>query len=241
MQALLDSHRQNSADVVPDFQPDLSTVYRIQKAVSDQLGPVLGYKVAADAQNTGHWLVAPMHRRFKDAASIDAKLSRQRGVELEIGWVVINDPPAPSHPHFEQIITDCVAPCTAIEIVETRLADSEKAGPMWRLADNQRNAGWVSAEPIASWSSVDLCLPVVYLTIGSRCIMNGPASVPGGDAFASLVGCARKVYDQGKALRTGQVVITGSLTGLEWADAGDMIIGKIQGLGSVSVQFSREP
>lgn len=237
--ALTRAHRLNRADVVPDFDPDLSSVYRIQAAVSVQLGPVTGYKVASDS--LGHWQIAPMHQRWVDGGRIDSRHSRQRGVELEVGWEFLTDPPTPTHPHFEEILKDCIAPCAALEIVETRLADSDAAGPMWRLADNQRNSGWVGAEPLADWSLMNLSEPNVHLQIGSRCVWDGQASVPGVNAFANLVGCMHKVYAQGKELHTGQVIITGSLTGLEWASAGDDIRGWIEGLGSVSVTFEHDP
>ena len=123
------------------------------------------------------------------------------------------------------------------EIVDTRLADLDGAGPLLRLADNQLNGALVIGEPRADWHDLDLATVTAKLTLGDETVLNGPAFPPGGDAWETFLGFARMVGTHCGGLREGQVVITGSLNGLPFIDRPSSASGAIEGLGTVEAVF----
>ena len=212
--------------------------YAIQALVAARLGPIGGFK-AGRRQAGDTPAIAPIQGAAIRAgcAVIPAGESRLRGVELEIGFVLLADPPDPTIPDFLARLRASVAALPALEIVESRLSDAEAAGPLWKLADNQINGSLVLGAPVADWSGCDLCAPAARLEIGTDTVWNDPAPVPGGDAFATLAAFVGAVGSHCGGLRRGHVVITGTITGLRHARAGQPVIGHIEGLGSVSACF----
>lgn len=231
-----------SADDLVDEPKTLSEVYEVHQAVARAIGSVGAFKTSrlpGEAQ-----IIAPIfeHNVHASPIALAAPDSGIIGVELEVGFRVIAAPPSASSSassaDFEQQLRECVEPVCALEIVDARLADPDAAAPMTKLADNQINAGLVTGGSVADWQNLDLANMTATFRVGDKTVFDGPASVPGGDAFVTLCGAARLIEEIWGGLRPGQVVITGALNGVFMAERGTKVWGQIQGLGEVSAEFS---
>lgn len=212
---------------------DAEAAYRIQARVAEATGPAGGYKTGR-ATPDAPLIFAPVPARLMRAegAVIPSGESRLRGVELEVAYRIEDSLPSADASDFAARLAATVTAIAALEIVESRLADPEAAGPLWKLADNQINYGIVSGS--AGAVPADLS---ATLQIGPELAVDGPVVNTGGapfDVFADFVALAER---RGIALKPGFVVITGSVTGLRYAAAGHRVVGRIAGLGEVSCSF----
>src|SRR5690606_37270696 len=117
------------------------------------------------------------------------------GIELEVAFLVREPLPLAEDPQFAERARACVSPLAAIEIVDSRLEDFEAAGDLWKLADSQVNGGFVHGEPAGDWGGLELATLDVRLDIDAITVADGPANVPGGDAFDVFCAFARLVGD----------------------------------------------
>lgn len=217
---------------------DAASAYRVQALVAEGMGPVAGWKTGRTSPDGGQTMApifAPVLR--PSPASFSRAEAALIGVELEIAFLVERPLPPADAPDFEARARDCVAALAAIEVVDTRLADHEGAGPLWKLADNQINAGLVVGEPRRDWQTLDLARVEAELAFGDQVVVDGPCPVPGGDAYRTFCAFARMVGGHCGGLRPGQYVTTGSLNGLPFIARGTPVRGRIAGLGAVAVDF----
>lgn len=224
------------ADATPT---DRAEVYAIQAEVMARLGAVGAFKIGRKSVDETPFF-APIRAAtiLPSGAGIASAESRLRGVELEVAFRFETDPPAPDAPGFEDALRAAVVALPAIEIVEARLKDPDAVDPLWKLADNQANGAVVVGEPVENWQALDLAERTVRLDIGGATVHEGARPAPGGDPFASLAAFVKAVGDHCGGLHAGQVVICGSLTGCDYAKAGDRVAGEIGGLGRVETRFA---
>jgi 2-keto-4-pentenoate hydratase len=107
----------------------LEEVYAIQAAVAAATGAGGGFKVGR-AGPPDIPTYAPIRKDWiwQDGATIPANLSRLCGVELELGFVLKQTPPAPDDPAFEAKLRACLTMAPMLEIV-----DCPRAHPTIRL------------------------------------------------------------------------------------------------------------
>lgn len=226
------------ADELQVLLPGSGACYEIQAIVTEAFGPAGAFKTARKpGQPT---IMAPIYQ--SDIAASPACFSSRRfsviGIELEVGFVVGKELPAPDESEFERRTAECISALPCIEIVDTRLVSIDGASPLVRLADNQLNGGLVVGEPVADWHGLDLGRMKFHLDLGGGRSMEGFADVPGGNAFGNFCALARMIGSHCGGLRPGTIVITGSLNGMPFVESGSRVRGHIEGLGFVEVQFN---
>lgn len=238
---LLRARLGGAAVEVDELRPhaiDESDAYAIQAAVCARAGSVGAWKTgrkSPDAIPIMAPVLAPAVRR--SPAAFPAAELRVIGIELEIAFRVDAALPPIDHADFEALAAQRVTPLAAIEVVDSRIADFEAAGPLWKLADNQINGGLVVGESADDWRAMDLAEADATLKVDGRTIFSRRAAVPGGSAFRTFCAFARRVGGHCGGLAPGQVVTTGSITGLDFVQPGAEVVGRIAGLGHVRVSF----
>ena len=216
----------------------LEEAYGIHRQVAEATGPIGGFKTGR--QPGEPQVIAPIFAEdIQPSPGVQAAGGAARiGVELEVGFLVTQELPPVSAEDFADQAKHCVAALCAIEIVGGRLADPDGVPPLVKLADNQVNTGLITGSPVADWQGLDLAQVTARFAFGGPPAFDGPAAVPGGDAFESFCGAARLIAEFWPPLAPGQVVITGALNGLFMADAGAAVEGRIDGLGAVRVELA---
>lgn len=214
-------------------------VFAVQAAVAAQLGPVGGFKVACPPD--APIIIAPIMASDMHAspAEITVAAGKEVGVELEYAFRLIAPLPDLDAADFEAQLRAAVELLPAFELVQSRLADPKGATPALKMLDNQLNGAVVLGEPRRDWQGIDVTRAKARLTLGKETLLDGPASVPGGDAFATLCALARALGNHCGGLQPGHVVITGSLNGLPWVTPPITATGWIDGLGEVSMRLTQ--
>ena len=220
--------------------PGFDAVYAIQSGVMAGLGRVGGWKV-------GRWdagsplIFAPIRADLMRPAPDTRQPAecRLRGAELELAFRIDAPLPSPGAHDFLPALAVCVTPMTVFEIVDSRLAEPKTASKLWQLADFQLNAGLVYAEPLTTpWQPDDFARPQVQLAADGVDVCAGPATLNTNTPFGMLADLVRTCGDHCGGVQLGQIVTTGSFTGLRFFAAGAQLTGRIANLPPVAVSFT---
>ncbi|WP_366658009.1 fumarylacetoacetate hydrolase family protein [Fodinicurvata sp. EGI_FJ10296] len=240
--AILDARRTGRripSSAVTDAEPSVAEAYAIQARVLAGIGPAGGFKAGRTSPDD-HPSVAPIPQSMirRNGATFTANELGACGIELEVGFLIDRPLPSADSSDFEKRLRDCVRPCPALEVVDSRFETFTKTPPGLKLADNQLGAGAVIGEPVDDWRPEDLCEPSVTLAFDGKTIVEGPRPVPGGSAFGTLAGFIQAAALHKYTIRPGQIVITGSLSGMDFIEPGTRVEGSIAGLGTVTLTFA---
>jgi 2-keto-4-pentenoate hydratase len=223
-------------EIVP---ADRAGAFAIQDATLARIGPAAGWKVGAKAPDAEPSCAPlPAAGLLATGARLAGAPWRMRGVELEVAVRLARDLPcetAPSPADLQRAI-DAVLP--AIEVVETRLADWRDSDPLAQLADLQTHGALVLGRP-SSFAAADLDLRSVeaYLSFDGQPVASARGANPAADVWRLLAWLAVHCTRRGTPLRAGDVVTTGSCTGMLFAPEGAHVQGALDGLGRVELHF----
>lgn len=233
--------RQGASPVALDeaTPPDRAMAYAVQDATLREIGPTAGWKVGAKGPDTEP-SCAPLPASGLRATGDKTPLGGQmRGVEVEVAVRLGRDLPCasgfPGVPELQDAI-DAVLP--VIEVVETRLADWRGSTPLAQLADLQTHGALVLGKASAVRSQdVDLRRIEAYLAFDGQPVASTRGANPALDIWRLLGWLAWECVQRGQPLRAGQVVTTGSCTGMLFAPAGAHVQAHLDGIGAVELRF----
>jgi 2-keto-4-pentenoate hydratase len=238
---LLRAH--NGAVTVPHAQvlpPDAAAAYCVQDEIMRGLGPIGGWKVGAkDPAMQPGCAPLPASGLFPTGATLLGPPWRMRGIEVEVAFRLGRDL-IPGDGELEAATMreaiECVLP--VIEVVETRLAGWRSSAPLAQLADLQSHGGLLIGEPSPLHpSELDLRTVDAYLAFDGQPVASTHGANPAGDIWRLLGWLARHCAQRGQPLRAGQVITTGSCTGMLFAPEGAHVQAQLAGIGLVEVQF----
>ncbi len=237
----LKARRDRGALVVPGPEAALAGVadaYAVQERVVRELGPVGAWKVGA-ASATAEPVRAPILAATIHASPVTLPASGFHviGIEAEIAYRLGADLPG-DRPYTEDEVAAAIeGMLPAIELVDTRLADHGAASALWKLADNQINGGLVTGALATDWRPFEPRSQPVQLEIDGTIVAEGRGGNTAGDPFRLLVWLVNHCGAHCGGLRRGQIVTTGSLTGLRFVAPGARVRAMLEGLGQVAVTF----
>ena len=239
VQALLQARR-TGIQVAPPFAlPDRAAVYAIQDGVARATGPVAGWKVGARTP-TAEPNPAPLlaGALVASPARFDGKAMHMIGVEVEISFHIVRDIAARGTPVSRDEALAAVGDAfVGMEIVDTRLANFEKADPEWLLADNQMNHALVVGSSFKEWSSKDWANLGVKLVIDGKIVVEQKGGLGAVDPVRPLAWMIDHAVRERGGIRAGQAITTGSWTGLRYFPPGTNARGEFEGLGAVEASF----
>jgi len=209
---------------------DTAEAAQIQRAVMRRLGiEIGGWKVALFPDGNG--LAAPILtsdisespavRRLEPAPGI--------GIEAEIAFWIADDMRAGRAYDRKDVIGAVGGVSAAIELVESRFRDMDTVPKLAFLADNLANGGLVYGASAPDWQKIDLGRLVVTIMQDGKTLIRQEGGHPLGDPLLPLIWLANHLSETGYPLRAGDIVITGSFTGLHRAEHGQSIKVTIEG------------
>jgi 2-keto-4-pentenoate hydratase len=161
-------------------------------------------------------------------------------VEGEFAFRLGRDLPPRAAPYAIDEIADAVAAVAgAIEVVGTRLAGGLAGKGRWLVtADCGANIAFVAGRWRQRSGSLDLTSHRVAMTINGAVRGTGTGARALGDPLNVLVWLANQQSAAGRGLKSGEIVSTGTCTGLDPVAPGDRVQADFGDLGTVELSFA---
>jgi len=222
--------------------------YAIQEAFVAGCGqPVAGWKVGCTALETQRLfgiaepfygpILAPLV--FASPAELPAADFAMRGIECEFAFQLAADFEPREEPYQPDDVAERVsAPIPAIEVVSPRLDHPIRHGAPSAVADCGVNGALVLGAPTFEWQTLDLAAHEVRLEIDGELRATGTGALVLGHPLNVLAWFVNRYTGRGRTLSAGQIVSTGTTTGLVLLEPGQRAVGDFGVLGQVSVRFS---
>ncbi len=222
-----------------DSPADVAGAWAIQREVLRRLGGTIGgWKCATPPgkPQTSALLAAGGIRRGPTTWKVTP--GETIGIETEIAFRLGRDLPPRGTPYArEEVIHAIEAAFPAIELVTSRYTNLATVPLLDSLADNISHAGLVIGEDVPDWRDMDLAGLTVRQTYSGEVQVERAGGNPSGDPFTPLAWLANHLLEHGLQLEAGQVVTTGSCTGLLFVEAGARVTGGFVDFGEVSVDL----
>lgn len=219
---------------------DRAGAYAIQDATLAAIGPIAGWKVGAKGpQVEPHCAPLPSSGIHASGVTLTGPAWRWRCIEVEVAFRLGRDldpqgkllAPAELADAFDAVLP-------VMEVVESRLADGHVADPLAQLADLQCHGALVLGNPSAlAPAQVDLRTLEASLSFGAASAARTRGGNPAQDVSRLLSWLALHCAERGQPLSAGQIVTTGSCTGLLNAPMDATVRGDIAGAGAVELRF----
>lgn len=158
-------------------------------------------------------------------------------IEGEMGFrLKRNLPPMSDGQYSVDAIIDSIGEIGAVmELVASRFAESVSIPE--KVADNLGNRGLILGDFIRAWQALNLREAHVSMAVNGRAHFERHAVKPG-KASLDLLGWAANNITLHGGLRAGQIIVTGSWTGLYQAKSRDEVHIRFADLGDVQVRIS---
>jgi 2-keto-4-pentenoate hydratase len=160
------------------------------------------------------------------------------GIETEIAFRFGRGLPPRATPYSTEEVLDAVEGCfPAIEMVVSRYGDPSKVSLAEGMADSLAHAGLVCGADVPDWRDRALADLTVRQSHGGVVQVEKPGGNPSGGPFPPMVWLANHLPSLGLQIEAGQVVTTGSCTGLLWVASHRRVVGEFLGFGAVVVDL----
>jgi len=240
--------RQSLKRLPPSGAPlSLDEAYAIQEAfVRECKLPVVGYKIGCASKESQALVGASgpfaarifSPSRFASPAGIRAHDFFTLGVEAEFGFTMRAALPPRRAPYERAEVARAVASVApVIELCDTRLENWRSARIEEIIADNGFHGGLVVGRPIEQWHRLDLAGHEAALSIGGALRARGTAAGSLGHPFDGMVWIANELSRRGYGLAAGDIVATGTFTGLHFVHEPAPVVADFGSLGRVEVEI----
>jgi len=223
-----------------DVRPTTAAeAYAIQDVVIQEIGATGGWKVGAkslSAEPNCAPLPAPLILRSPQHFASDT--FALNGVEAEVAFTVARDLPPRAAPYHEAEMPAAMASMhPAIEVVDSRFLDLANTDALSLLADFQSNGALVVGTGIGLPRSFAFDEQMVRLDSDGVRVIEAKGSNAAGNLARLLAWLANHAATRSGGLRRGDVVTTGSWTGLRFCSTGTRVHADFPGIGGVGVGF----
>jgi 2-keto-4-pentenoate hydratase len=231
---------------------DVAEGYQVQNAVHEMLaetewGRVVGYKIGCTTSVMQQYLKIAhpcagglfSGRIHQGGANLNHGGYFRPGIECEIAVRLGRDLSPADAPFTADKVAEAVESyMPAIEVVDERYADWPHTEAPTLIADDFFAAGCVLGAPTPRQALPDLAQLTGQTFINGVEAARGVGADVMGHPHNALAWLANNLAGRGKALRAGQIVLTGSLVQTQWPAPRDEVVVSIAGLGTVSLTFS---
>jgi len=227
--------------------PDKATAYKIAGMVAEDLGwPVLGWKIAAMKEEMQQALRtdSPIYGRVYFVAetphtAVHARLASPIP-EVEYQAKLGRDLPPRDKPYTLEEVTDAVASLHAgLELAECRFIHDALFPPLPAiLADGAGSGTIIHGPAIEDWRNRDIAGQEATLSSDGRLRRKGTAGAALDHPVVPLTWLANELSRTGVGMKEGQMVSTGTLTGMLAPKPGETYVADFGPFGSVEVSIS---
>ena len=230
----------------PDPAPTREDAMEIQSAVFDVLGsPLIGWKVGATtkAAQDAFKIDSPFFGPMPQSAVMEnnceiTKTPCVGACEPEYAFKMARDYPSAGEEVNAQTAADAVESVhCAIEVIGRAIGNPDYANGIGVTMDFGGNVAFIVGPQVSDWQSQDLTNAVVESKVDDETVQVGSGEPIMGDPINSLVWMAERLVEQGKTLKAGEWVSTGTCTAAVPAQAGTTYTATFSTFGDVNVKF----
>ena len=227
--------------------PDSATAYRVAGMVAEELGwPVLGWKIAAFKTEMQQALRtdSPIYGRtyfVKETPVTVAHATLTSPIpEVEYQARLGIDLPPRAKPYSQDEVTEAVASLhPGLELAECRFVHDAAFPPLPAILADGAGCGTIIYGPaIADWKTRDIAGQEVTLTSNGRLRRKGTPADALDHPMAPVTWLANELSRTGVGMKAGQMVSTGTLTGMLAPKPGETYVADFGPFGGVTVAFT---
>jgi 2-keto-4-pentenoate hydratase len=217
---------------------DLAEALAVQDAIVARLSErVAGWKVAVNMDGEVMRGAIIGSRMFQSPASLPAVEVPLLGIEGEIGFLFDRDLPPRGTEYSTAEVVSAVTAVVGIEIVASRFQDYANAPLLDRTADNMSNGAYIVGTHRSDWQRTDLSKLQATLRVNGEIAVQKTGGHVAGDPILpaiALVNALRKTT----GVAAGQIITTGTYTGLHFVKPGDVVVVEFVDFGSAEVKVT---
>nr|WP_067287241.1 fumarylacetoacetate hydrolase family protein [Marinobacterium profundum] len=230
-------------DALPDAlcPQSKADAYAIQAIVSGELCStgIRTWKVGAPNLDTEPY-AAPIFESVVSASPtiIPAEKLHMIGMEVELCYRFNTDLPTRAKAYsVEEVAAAIEGVYVAIEVVDTRIKQWQTCAELWKLADNQINAALIIGSGVQDWRGLDPAKLAGELVVNGEVLVRGEGAHSVGDPMHLVHWTVNHLAGRTGGFRKGDVVTTGSWTGMVFVEPGAEVVGRFEGVGEARVSF----
>lgn len=250
--ARLADARRNGGAVSPNdiVEPaNAEEAYAVQDEIIRLLGhPIAGFKVGSTSKEAQRILgttepgscPVPAPNLHDSPATIKVFPEHYPAIEGEFAFRLGSDLPARSKAYTHDEVADAIdAVAGAVEVVGTRIDGGLVGkGRFIVTADSGANIELVVGPWTTDWRSLDLKTHRVAITVNDAPRGEGVGARALDDPMNVMIWLANHQSARGRGLQKGQCVSTGTCTGIDRVNPGDLAVADFGNLGKVEIKFA---
>lgn len=220
--------------------------FAIQDAFVRTTGGVAGWKIGATSAQAQKMLnvaepfygpvLSPLIMR--SPAEPAASAFKMHALECEFAFRLGDDLPALGRPYRQDEVDEAVqALIPAIELINTRYDSFTDYGGLALIADCGSNGALVLGEELTNWRAIELAGHRVRLLVDGEQRSEGLGEAVLGHPLSALLWFVNRHTQRGFNLRAGEIITTGTCTGLTMVAPGQTAVADFGPLGQVQVRF----
>ena len=221
--------------------------YAVQKIVVDRFQrPVAGWKIGCSSRLAQEMLGIP--EPFFGPVFDDVFLKSptwlppdrfiRPGIEGEIAFTLKRHLMPRSTPYTRADVESAIDKVfAAIEVIDSCFRDFANAGAPNLIADLAANGGLAAFEGVDYEPGMDLKSVELTLAVNQAVVGQGVGADALGDPVDALVWLANESSRRGIGLKAGEIVSTGTCTGLFWLEPGQQVALQVSGIGSALLLY----
>ncbi|MDP6787872.1 MAG: hypothetical protein QGI13_12160 [Rhodospirillales bacterium] len=226
----------------------VEAAYAVQRCIASLAArPRVGWKVGATSDAARRLLgtdapaTAPMFAEhcFDSPVEVAVFADQDASIESEFAFRFARDLPPRKTPYDrDEVLSAVAAVIPAIEVVGCRFEGGfDNLGAVRLVADMVANAAWVKGGENADWRGMDLKGHAVRLYKDGELVAEGVGAAALGDPLNVLEWTANHLSALGDGIKEGEVVSTGTCTGVVPVAPDETFVADFGELGSIEVRF----
>lgn len=175
---------------------------------------------------------------FDSPAEIEAARFPIGCIESEVAFRIGTDLPPRAKAYSTDDIrsaVDVVLP--AFELIEPRFDSLLTDAAPLAFADCALNGGLVVGEPFADWREIDLAGLPIALSVDGTVVAEGQGANALGHPLKALQWLANAMSARGLTLEAGQIVASGTCTGINYVKPGQTAVAEFGALGRIELRL----
>jgi 2-keto-4-pentenoate hydratase len=229
--------------------PDKETAYRVARMVEEELGwEVAGWKIAAmkadlqKALRTDSPIYGRVYAPLIKKSPVTVEHARQCSPipEVEYQALLGADLPPRATPYGIAEIKEAVASLhPGVELAECRFIHDAAFPPLPAILADGAGSGTIAyGSPIENWQGRDISGQEVVLTCNGTLRRKGTAAIALDHPLVPVTWLANELSRAGIGLKAGQMISTGTVTGMLRPKAGETFVADFGPFGNVTVKYA---